>query len=181
MAEVTKAELPLELPVLRCMEDRYQPSLTGLQCCCKVCCSTGRWYLFQYRLQGSAAFAAPCVWHNAEGAHVIAAPHDGQVCADAACWPDRENISIGFLCAELHVHGALMFATTSACTALQHDSTIGNYHQLFLQAPHLALCSACAHAPVLSTYTSAFTADCQMLKVLHRTRLTRLPQWCPVT
>lgn len=81
----------------------------------------GRWYLFQDRLQGSAALPPPSVWHNAEGAHVVAAPHDGQVCADAPCWPDRQNIGIGFLCAELHIHGALMFAPAGACTTLQQS------------------------------------------------------------
>ena len=154
----------------------------------QVCCSMIRCYLFQYRLQGSAAFTAPCVWHNAEGAHVVAAPHNGQVCADAACWSNRQNVSIGFLCAELHVHGTLMFASTSACATLQHDSTINTrillvqpyptIHQLLLQTTHLAVCPACAHAPVLGTCTSAVTADCQLPRVLCG---LRLPQWCPVT
>ena len=80
-------------------------------------------YLFQYGLQGSAALPTPCVGHNAEGAHIVAAPHDGQVCADTACWPDRQNVGIGFFSAELHVHGTLMFAPARAGTTLQHAST----------------------------------------------------------
>ena len=92
--------------------------------CCNGCKHVARQkdtgYLFKNGLQGSAALSAPGVGHNAEGAHVVAAPHDRQVCADAASWPDRQYVCIGFFCAELHIHGALMLAPACACTALQH-------------------------------------------------------------
>lgn len=124
---------------------------------CNVCWSRRTWYLFQYRLQGSAAFTAPCVWHDAEGAHVVAAPHDGQVGADAACWPDRQNVCIGFLCAELHIHGALMFATTSACATLQQDSLIGTK---MLSVQQYQTTTSCCYKHPIWLFVSMCTCIC---------------------
>lgn len=172
----TKAHLLMaNMPVVsfHCMYLWFQTSCIKLAVLSPICCSVRGWYLFQYRLQGPAAFTAPSVWHDAKGAHVVAASHDGQVCADTACWPDRQNVSIGFLCAELHIHSALMFATTSACSTLQHYSTISariilvKHHQtvsscfykhctwFFVQHVQMYLC--CVHAQVLSL----LIANCQ--------------------
>lgn len=56
----------------------------------------------------AAAFAAPREGHHAEGAHVVAAPHDGDKGGDAvAVEAHGHDLPIGLLAAQQHVHRAL--------------------------------------------------------------------------
>ena len=77
--------------------------------------------LFKNGLYGPTAFSASCEGHNAKGAHVVAPPHDGEVCADIACRSDWQDVCISFLSAELHIHGAFLLPSTCTWPALQES------------------------------------------------------------
>ena len=128
---------------------------------CMLHCARCRPYLLKYRLQRSAALSPSCVWHNTKGAHVVAASHDGEVCAHAASWSDRQDVCVCLFCAELNIHGALMLATTSAGTALH----ICNYLRWPLAAvgddvPHV---SVTFHIVSCSCKVPRFTKQLQVM------------------
>lgn len=84
-------------------------------------------HLFKYGLDGPASLPASGEGHDAEGAHVVAPPHDGQVSTDTACWPDGQNVCIGFFCAELHIHGTFLLPPTGAGPPLQQEQGVSNF------------------------------------------------------
>lgn len=121
-----------------------------------------RTHLFQDRLYGPAALSASGVGYDAEGTHVVAAAHDGEVCAGAACWSDRQDVCVCLLRAQLYIHGALMLPPTGASSPLQHtvmlspcerQGTCGMQHvEVYLICAELDICGTlCYFQPLLST------------------------------
>lgn len=86
-----------------------------------------RAHLFHDRGDGSAALAATGEWHDAEGAHVIAPPHDGHEGRLGACWPQRRYVRIRLLQTQLHVHGST--SPVPFCTLHQGNHSLRSLYR----------------------------------------------------